>query len=127
MIEMVYFPKRFNKGVILEHGNKDGFNYWVLNFGTHPCCYVEIPKGHKYYNVDNDEINVNCHGGLTYSNSYLKSVTGDEPTDRWFIGWDYAHYGDFCGYYVELSTRNQDHIYTTKELVRDCLEVIEQL
>lgn len=127
MTEMVYFPKRFKESLILASGNKNGFNYWVLNFGTHPCCYVEIPKGHKYYNVHNDEINVNCHGGLTYSNSYLKSVTGDEPTDRWFIGWDYAHYGDFCGYLIGSGLNNLERTYTTKELVCDCLEVIDQL
>lgn len=127
MIEMVYFAKRFKESLILASGNKNGYNYWALNLGTHPCCYVEIPKGHKYYNVDYDDIDIYCHGGLTYSRSYLGGVTGDEPTDRWFIGWDYAHYGDFCGYLIGTGLNNLDRTYTTEELVCDCLEVIEQL
>ena len=127
MKEMVYSDKRLRSGDVLQSGNKNGFNYWVVSYGTHPCCYVEIPKGHKYYNVDFDDIDIACHGGLTYGKSYLAAVTGDEPTDRWFIGWDYAHYGDFCGYLIGTGLNNLDRTYTTEELVCDCLEVIEQL
>ena len=127
MKEMVYSDKRLRSGDVLQSGNKNGFNYWVVSYGTHPCCYVEIPKGHKYYNVDYDNIDISCHGGLTYGKSYLAAVTGDEPTDRWFIGWDYAHYGDYCGYYSKWSISNQERKYTTNIMKCHCLEVIEQL
>lgn len=64
--------------------------------------YVAIPKNHFLYGLDYDEIhniiNINVHGGLTFSNSYenckhWKEVT-EEYKDCWIIGFDTAHYGD---------------------------------
>lgn len=39
---------------------------------------------------------IECHCGFTYSRNYLTSV--DESGKRYYIGWDYAHYGDYTGY-----------------------------
>ena len=65
--------------------------------------YVFIPKGHKYYGVDYDDIPVDVHGGLTFSESLEsikeygawgvilpEGVNGDE----WVIGFDTCHSGD---------------------------------
>ena len=35
--------------------------------------------------------NVECHGGLTYSNDYL---IGQNDENKWWIGFDCSHYGD---------------------------------
>lgn len=57
----------------------------------HRCGYVGLPKGHPLYNVDYAEIDIDCHGGLTYASDELSGV--DIP-DTWWIGFDCAHAGD---------------------------------
>lgn len=71
-------------------------NTW-LNFTDHGWGngYVIIPKGHKYYGVDYDNIPVNVHGGLTFSD-YANTLDWSEIKDKegWVVGFDTAHYGD---------------------------------
>lgn len=130
MIEMIYQNQRLEPPLVLANGTYKGYNYYVLNLGTHPCGYVEIPKSSKYFNIDYDNIPIECHGGLTYSSNYLRSIA-NEDEERFFIGWDYAHYMDYVGYYNlnEFQPSFSEHLkkFTTKEIVDDCLEVIEQL
>lgn len=61
--------------------------------------YVLIPKGHKLFGVDYNDIDVNVHGGLTYS----QEITADhierlglevEDIGMWCVGFDTAHYQD---------------------------------
>lgn len=130
VIEMEYSSKRLKHPLILTGGTYQGYNYYVFSFGTHPCGYVEIPKTSKYYNVHYDNIPVSCHGGLTYSGNYLDSIA-TEDDGRYFIGWDYAHYNDYVGYYdmgefQSLFTATLLK-HTSMEMVNDCCEVIEQL
>lgn len=77
--------------------------------------YVGIPEGHKLYGIDYNEIPIDCHEGLTYSNYYL---TDQKDKDIWWIGFDTANCGD--GYDFEKA----------KELFKDypdTLELIEQV
>ena len=128
MQEMIYQSTRLNPPVVLESGEHNGYNYYVLSLGTHPCGYVEIPPESKYFNVDYDYIPVECHGGLTYGRGFLHTVANVDD-NRYFIGWDYAHYGDFVGYklggFDEITS--YDRRYTTEDIVRECKDVIEQL
>lgn len=127
MQEMIYQKGRIC--IILDKGIYNGFNYAIVSYGTHPCCYVFLPKGHKYYGKNYDDIDIVCHGGLTYSGEDL--VFNPLENDKWVIGWDYAHCDDYMGYYqLEcLSEFNHDHEkkWTTKELLEDVKEVIKQL
>lgn len=130
VIEMEYSSKRLEQPIILASGTYQGYNYYVLSMGTHPCGYIEIPETSKYYNVYCDNIPVNCHGGLTYSRNYLNSIAAEDE-GRYFIGWDYAHYNDYVGYYdmVEFQPPFITSLlkHTSMEMVNDCCEVIEQL
>lgn len=127
MKEMIYQSTRLNPPIVLASGNFDGYNYYVINLGTHPCGYVEIPSTSKYFNVDYDNIPVECHGGLTYGRGFLHTVA-DIEDDRYFIGWDYAHYGDYVGYHDSVFMSNYcDARYTTDDIVRECQRVIRQL
>lgn len=58
----------------------------------HRCGYVGIPESHKLYGKNYTDINVECHGGLTYSKDYL--VGYGRNTGMWWIGFDCAHYMD---------------------------------
>ena len=130
MIEMEYKRERLNPPIQLASGVYQGYNYYVLSHGTHPCGYVEIPKGSKYYNTDYMNIPIECHGGLTYSSNYLITVT-DEDSDRFFIGWDYAHFMDYVGYFdnKDLSFLKSTSLikWTTMDIIYECMNVIEQI
>jgi len=55
----------------------------------HRCGYVGLPKGHKYYGEDYDNVPVDVHGGLTYAGGYNNYPVVDN--DRSWIGFDCAH------------------------------------
>lgn len=123
MKEMQYQKTRHTT-TILDKGDYKGFNYAIVSYGTHPCCYVFLPKGHKYYGREYDEIDINCHGGLTYSGDdlYCNPVC---ITDTWIIGWDYAHCDDYTGYFED--EYNNLKKWTTKEMQQEVFGVINQL
>ncbi len=116
------------KIILLDSGNYLGYDYYILNLGTHPTAYVDIPKEHKYYKKQYDKIDINVHGGVTYSNNTL-TIGNNDVKNGWFIGWDYAHYGDYYGYYKSLKTNSfkESHKWTTEEIYEDVKKVCEQL
>lgn len=125
MKEMEYSKDR--KTELLYKGKYKGYEFYVMNLGTHPTAYVNIPKRHKLYGKHYDIIPIECHWGLTYSSESLE-VEEDVFEKGWFIGWDYSHYRDYMGYYigderVELNYKK----WTTLEIVKECFEVINQL
>ena len=127
MKKMIYSSKR--KRELLGKGKYLDYNYYILNLGTHPTAYVEIPKNHKYYLKDYDEIDIDVHGGLTYSENYLFISKNEKITNCWFIGWDYAHLGDYTGYeenYPE-EYRIGGKKWTTNEILKDVYSVCMQL
>lgn len=118
MKAMKYYNDR---NVILLH--KDtyrGFNYWIISYGTHPCAYVEIPKNHSYFKKSYMDIeDIEVHGGLTFSSDKLLLLD-----NSWFIGWDYAHYGDYVGFF---GINDEEKKWTTEEINEECKNVINQL
>lgn len=76
------------------------------------CGYVGLPKDNKYYGKGYDEILVDCHCGLTYSNSGLYYQS---DADTWWIGFDCGHCCD--GYDVA----------TAKELYADNEDALKQI
>ena len=67
--------------------------------------YVAVPKDHPYYGRDYDSIDVDVHGGLTYScpgEALTINTTGIELIegnisnlkDYYVFGFDTCHYGD---------------------------------
>lgn len=57
-------------------------------FGGHLCGYVNIPQDHTMYGKKYDDINIDCHGGLTFSEFKKEDNT-------YWIGFDCAHLGDY--------------------------------
>ena len=55
----------------------------------HRCGYVALPKDSEYYGEKYDYIDLDCHGGLTYSDFGYPLDDGN-----YYIGFDCAHYGD---------------------------------
>lgn len=79
--------------------------------------YVVIPKNHPLHGVYYDDIDIDIHGGLTFSEEVTDKLvkafeTSDLTTDdvgKWIIGFDCAHYGDTISscpkQYVESETK----------------------
>lgn len=117
----------------LAHGIYNGFQYWIMNLGSHPTAYVEIPKGHRYFGCHYDKVPVVCHYGLTYSEDHLifheyspkyKCDVKTRITDTWIVGWDYAHSGD---YYASFLGSIGGRKYKTEEIFDEVKQVINQL
>lgn len=69
------------------------------------CGYVGVPEDHPLFGTSYDEVGVDVHGGLTYSN---KCQEGEDPAfgichvpqpgrpdNVWWFGFDCAHCDDF--------------------------------
>lgn len=128
--QMVYQAKR--KIEILFEGKYKDYQFYILNLGTHPTAYIEIPKtsklfGKSYKEIYSMGIDIDVHGGLTYASKYLKDV----KENSWFIGWDYAHAGDYVGYRMSYSKVFELSIdkkkWTTEEIFEDVVNCIEQI
>ena len=122
MKEMEYQKSRYT--TILDKGDYKGFNYAIVSYGTHPCCYVFLPKGHKYYGKQCNDIEISCHWGITFSEKDL-AFNPIVLKDTWVIGWDYAHCEDYVGYFEDKYSSLKK--WTTKELQKEVFDVIEQL
>jgi len=126
MYSMKYQTERTKQ--VLCRGEYKGFNFVIVSYGTHPCAYVEIPKSHPLYETDYDCIDIDCHGGLTFDGDLLFV---DDSLKGWYIGWDYAHPGDYVGYmlgvYEDLGTPCADKKWKTEEIYEEVKKVIEQI
>jgi len=73
--------------------------------------YVGLPKRHPWFEIDYDNIPVNVHGGLTYSDL-------DKESGLWLIGFDTGHYED------NMTTCSFGYVkQETERLMKQCLEV----
>ena len=106
---------------LLDRGTYREHEYFVISLGTHPCAYVKL-------NNENAEMakGVNCHGCVTYYDKFLD--IGDTIIKGNIIGWDYAHYGDYMGFYDDMVIYDDPvKKYTTEEIVSECHRVIDDL
>ncbi|WP_417136675.1 hypothetical protein [Ruminococcus bromii] len=136
MKQMIYTPNRNNKGEILAAGDYKNFKYYVVSVGTHPCAYVDVSNT-SLANKDYCENDIDCHGGLTYGRDYLSALDTEKTNGKWYIGWDYAHYGDYMpNSYISMSGvhinmfgvyEEWEKRWTTEEIVAECKNVINQI
>ena len=136
MKEMVYrsFIENGHRFIdMLDEGVYKGFHYTIVSYGTHPCAYVEIPEKHDLYNVSDEDklIDIDCHGGITYvsATGIIKPSNKNHRDGHW-IGWDYGHYMDYVYSpynFAPLDDKIDDKKWTTKEILEDVKNVIEQL
>lgn len=79
----------------ISSGLYNGFEYFILWFAGHPNAYIKIPEHHPFFGKMYDEIDDGgiVHYGFTFSGKNLNEAYGLE--DGWYLGWDYAHAGDY--------------------------------
>lgn len=121
------YGARLNCPKLLALGSYRGLGFAVQNMsGKFPCAYVDV-SGTSFESCPYQRLDVEVHGGLSYSGNEIKTVTGG-----WWLGWDYAHVGDliFCkvvggkGGCAKLFNGVQ---YTTEKIIEECASVIDQL
>jgi hypothetical protein len=75
--------------------------------------YVLIPKGHPWHKVHYDDIPVDVHGGLTFSEEVDGSMVDDfdeltkEDVGKWMIGFDTCHSGDNMSNWSEQACQEE--------------------
>ena len=77
-----------------------GFECFIVRHHRlgHLCGYIGVPQEHPFYGVNYDDIDIEAHGGLTYSDEGSglgKKVEQFEVNEQlWFLGFDCAHFND---------------------------------
>lgn len=128
MKEMIY--SKDNKIELLYNSIYEGVHYYIISYGTHPCAYIEVPRNHPYYGKGYLELDniFSVHGGFTYSNDYLRTSDSTKIVSSWFLGWDYAHLGDYMGFYEDSKIKNELlKKWTVEEIILECKKAIKEL
>lgn len=80
-----------NPESLLAKGEHLGFEWEVTNNGIgYRCGYVRLPLGHPWHGKHYDDLPVEVHGGLTFSEADADCNKGGEDNAFW-IGFDCAH------------------------------------
>ena len=131
MIKEMEYKSQWTKTEVLARDFYKGYEYIVVSYGVHPCAYIALQEGQPYYNVNSyDDVDITCHGGCTFvdKGSNFKPLGFDDSYK--VIGWDYGHYNDFSGTYLQdnfpVPWKDMKK-WTTKEIIEECKQVIEQL
>ena len=108
--------------------------------GGNLCGYVGVPDTHPLYGKDYNDIDVNAHGGLTFSAKCAE--TSDEsrfichvpapgrPDHVWWFGFDCAHSWDvspaYASRYGGVFSSGDDQSYKTWNYVRNEIHGLAQ-
>lgn len=98
---------------ILRTVSWDGFKGDYL-FGGYLCGYICIQKDHSFYEKHYDDIDLECHGGLTFS--------GIADDGSYWIGFDCAHSMDLVPSterFMQNSREHQEEIKKIKEQLKN--------
>lgn len=99
--------------------------------GSHPTAYVRVNEGEKWYEMNYDKISFTwpgCspHGGFTFSD-FVNEESFGEPEAYW-VGWDYAHFGDYCSYPKgTMIGLERGKKWTIEEIEAECKRVIDYM
>ncbi len=77
---------------LLAKGEHKEFQWEVTHNGYGiRCGYVRVPKGHSWWGKNYNEIETECHGGLTFAEKDEPCAQGNEADDGWWVGFDCGH------------------------------------
>lgn len=111
--------KEAESGTIFHDEFKDGLRFIVMRGPASLCAYIGLPTEHPLANHDYDNVPIDCHGGLTFSQ------LGDGknwPSGFYWYGWDYAHSGDYSFYdddFIGTRLESKDKKWLVKEVIDD--------
>ena len=89
--------------------------------------YVALTEDDKWYGKEYDDIDINVHGGLTFSsfgNDHLDRCNENGQNLYW-IGFDCMHYGDYDEVFSLHSKCNKSPEYIVNEIFEMVHQIIE--
>ena len=109
---------------ILYSGEYLGRKFVILNLGTHPTAYVELKPKELEKSENYSDYDLEVHYGFTY----LDKAHWDNEDTLTYIGWDYAHCGDYSGIYTDNDGAWVYNLkrWTTQEIFDEVKYVIRQ-
>jgi hypothetical protein len=104
-----------------------GIDYIITTnpFGAF-VAYIKLPKDHPWQEFmdDYDSIPLNVHGGVTFAKEVREpNRSFQQFTEGSWIGWDYAHLGD----YIPLLSNSCGSIWDQESVLVDVKDAIDQL
>jgi hypothetical protein len=124
---MIYKNERTRE--ILAHDVIDDTEFYIISLGTHPCAYVHVPSTNPitkaFFSLIDLSGYIYCHGGVTWFDYYLPD--NKRYTDGKWLGWDYAHAGDYYGYKCYEWNDTDSKKWTTEEILEEVKDVIAQV
>lgn len=102
-----------------EHDEDEGVRLLILRGPSSVNAYVGVPSSHPLAGHAYDDLPVQAHGGLTFSEA--GKAESPWPKGWWWYGWDYSHSGDRATYrdtMPMLSRSSIDETAWTPEMVR---------
>lgn len=112
--EMIYKQRGDIK--IICYGKVNNIDFKIKSLGSYPTAYIKVPKDSIFYNICYDEIPIDIHGGLTY---------GEIEENEFWIGWDYAHYGDYT--FNSIFNNGNEVKYNVDSILVDVKSAVNQL
>lgn len=112
-------------GTIYHDEFDEGIRFIVMRGPASLCAYAGIPIKHPLAGKDYDDLPVEAHGGLTFSQKG-KGGDGCWPKGYWWYGWDYAHAGDFSFYSLtgKYSLGLDEKKWIVKEVIEDSWDAL---
>jgi hypothetical protein len=111
---------------MIEHiwFTESGYRAMVLfNETGHRCGYVEIPRSHPCFEKEHSDVDVNVHGGLTFS-AYSNVLPYASPEGFWVLGFDCIHYGDANDLEAYERYSNMGYVPKTQEGISHIFDMI---
>lgn len=121
MFEPMVYSSTDNSSRVIAVGQYRDLSFIVINsMHKYICAYVDVAP--TKLNGHTDVSYLCCHGGVTYIKEYLPKWY----EKGWWIGWDYAHWGDYVPFLSDGIVRGHRK-WTTEEVVEECLNVIDEV
>lgn len=129
--DLYAYDGSIHKPEIILDGEFDGRHFVIIsNMNGWPTAYVSVNDTDYIAEreLDNDydsryDYLESVHGGGTY---YGKAYWDPQDT-RTYVGWDYAHLGDYISSPWATSSDRAGHKYTIDEILVSCILAIAEL
>ncbi|MEE9510418.1 MAG: hypothetical protein V3V81_07990 [Candidatus Bathyarchaeia archaeon] len=111
-------------GTIYYDKFDEGVRFIVMRGPVSLCGYVGIPAKHPLAGHNYDDLPIEAHGGLTFSQ---RGKGGEDhwPRGYWWYGWDYAHSGDYAFYDLkDPSWKTDEKKWVVKEVIDDSWDAL---
>lgn len=83
------------EGTRLKEWDEGEIRCVIMRSSASLCAYLGVATTHRLAGEHYDNMEINCHGGLTYAG---EGDGGYLPIGYYFYGWDYAHAYDYPFY-----------------------------